>query len=73
MRTINPLKVRTAYPTGLLHSKPPKNSILLGGKCLGSQIYPNLCAAHNFKKIVKAIVTGLIRPEFGNIATNQAI
>jgi transposase len=32
-----------------------------------------VCAAHNFKKIAKAIVTGLIRPEFGNFATNHAI
>ena len=30
-------------------------------------------AAHSFKKIAKAIVTGLIRPEFGNFATNPAI
>ena len=28
-----------------------------------------VCAAHNFKKIAKAILTGLIRPEFGNSAT----
>ena len=32
-----------------------------------------VCAAHNFKKIAKAIVTGLIRPEFGNFTTNPAI
>ena len=32
-----------------------------------------VCAAHNFKKIAKAIFTGLIRPEFGNFATNHAI
>ncbi len=32
-----------------------------------------VCAAHNFKKIAKAIVTGLIRPEFGNYTTNPAI
>lgn len=32
-----------------------------------------ICAAHNFKKIAKAILTGLIRPTFGNIATNPAI
>jgi transposase len=32
-----------------------------------------VCTAHNFKKIAKAIVTGLIRPEFGNFNTNQAI
>jgi hypothetical protein len=30
-------------------------------------------AAHNFKKIVKAIITGLIRPEFGNFTVNPAI
>ena len=32
-----------------------------------------VCAAHNFKKIAKAIVTGLIRPEFGNFTANPAI
>ena len=32
-----------------------------------------VCTAHNFKKIAKAIVTGLIRPEFGNFTTNPAI
>jgi len=32
-----------------------------------------VCAAHNFKKIAKAILTGLIRPEFGNYTTNPAI
>jgi transposase len=32
-----------------------------------------LCAAHNFKKIAKVILTGLIRPEFGNSATQLAI
>jgi transposase len=32
-----------------------------------------VCAAHNFKKIAKAIVKGLIRPEFGNFTTNPAI
>jgi transposase len=32
-----------------------------------------VCAAHNFKKIAKAIVTGLIRPEFGNFTPNPAI
>jgi hypothetical protein len=32
-----------------------------------------VCAAHNFKKIAKAIVTGLIRPELGNYTTNPAI
>ena len=32
-----------------------------------------VCAAHNFKKIAKAIVTGLISPEFGNYTTNPAI
>jgi transposase len=32
-----------------------------------------VCAAHNFKKIAKAIVTGLIRPAFGNFTTNPAI
>jgi len=31
-----------------------------------------LCAAHNFKKIAKAIVTGLIRPAFGNFIANPA-
>jgi hypothetical protein len=32
-----------------------------------------VCAAHNFKKIAKAIITGLIRPEFKNFTTNPAI
>jgi len=32
-----------------------------------------VCAVHNCKKIVKAIVRGLIRPEFGNFATNPSI
>jgi hypothetical protein len=32
-----------------------------------------LCAAHNFKKIAKVILTGLIRPDFGNSATQLAI
>ncbi|MDO9139107.1 MAG: transposase [Methylobacter sp.] len=32
-----------------------------------------VCAAHNFKKIAKAIFTGLIRPEFGHDAANAAI
>jgi transposase len=32
-----------------------------------------VCAAHNFKKIAKAIFTGLIRPEFRNFATIHAI
>jgi transposase len=32
-----------------------------------------VCAAHNFKKIAKAIISGLIRPEFGNFTTNPAI
>jgi len=32
-----------------------------------------VCTTHNFKKIAKAIVTGLIRPEFGNFTTKQAI
>lgn len=27
-----------------------------------------VCAAHNFKKIAKAVITGLIRPEFGHHA-----
>jgi hypothetical protein len=30
-----------------------------------------ICAAHNFKKMAKAIITGLIRPAFGNYATNE--
>jgi transposase len=32
-----------------------------------------VCAAHNFKKIAKAIVTGLIRPAFSNFNTNPVI
>ena len=32
-----------------------------------------VCAAHHFKKNAKAIVTGLIRPAFGNYTSNPAI
>lgn len=32
-----------------------------------------VCAAHNFKKIAKAITTGLIRPKFGNNAIQATI
>jgi hypothetical protein len=32
-----------------------------------------ICAAHNCKKIAKAMLTGLIRPEFGNSAAQPAI
>ena len=32
-----------------------------------------VCATHNFKKMAKAIFTGLIRPEFGNYAKNYAL
>jgi transposase len=32
-----------------------------------------VCATHDFKKIAKAIFTGLIHPEIGNLATNEAI
>jgi hypothetical protein len=32
-----------------------------------------VCAAHNFKKIAKAILTGLVRPEFGNSAIQSTI
>ncbi len=32
-----------------------------------------VCAAHNFKKIAKAIVAGLIRPKVGSYATSTAI
>ena len=32
-----------------------------------------ICAAHNFKKIAKAILTGVIRPEFGNSVIQPAI
>ena len=32
-----------------------------------------VCAAHNFKKIAKAILTGLIRPEFGYCVIQSAI
>ena len=32
-----------------------------------------VCAAHNIKKIAKAILTGLIRPEFGNNAITARI
>jgi len=29
-----------------------------------------ICASHNIKKIVKAVLIGLIRPQFGNLATS---
>jgi hypothetical protein len=32
-----------------------------------------VCATHNIKKIVKAIFTGIVRPEFSHLATNPAI
>jgi len=32
-----------------------------------------VCATHNIKKIVKAIFTGVVRPEFSQLATNPAI
>ncbi|WP_340124496.1 IS1182 family transposase [Methylobacter svalbardensis] len=32
-----------------------------------------VCATHNFKKIAKAIFRGVVRPEFGHLATNPAI
>jgi len=32
-----------------------------------------VCAVHNIKKIVKAVFTGLIRPEFGNLTIKPAI
>ena len=32
-----------------------------------------VCAAHNFKKIAKAIITGLIRPQYGKFIENTAI
>ncbi len=32
-----------------------------------------VCVAHNFKKIAKAIITGLIRPEYGKFIENTAI
>src|SRR5664280_900889 len=32
-----------------------------------------VCATHNIKKIVKAIFTGVVRPEFNQLATNPAI
>ena len=31
-----------------------------------------VCATHNFKKIAKAIVTGLVRPEFSYLSVNPA-
>jgi len=32
-----------------------------------------VCATHNIKKIAKAIFMGVVRPEFGHLATNPAI
>ena len=31
-----------------------------------------VCATHNFKKIAKAIFTGLVRPEFCHLVINPA-
>lgn len=43
------------------------------GKAKVAGEFSIICAAHNFKKIAKAIVTGLIRPEFEKSATQPAI
>ena len=43
------------------------------GKAKVAGEFSIICAAHNFKKIAKAIVTGLIRPEFEKRATQPAI
>ena len=42
------------------------------GKAKVAGEFSMVCTAHNFKKIVKAILTGLIHPEFENYATNTA-
>lgn len=36
------------------------------GKAKVAGEFSIICAAHNFKKIAKAILTGVVRPEFGN-------
>jgi hypothetical protein len=43
------------------------------GKAKVAGEFSLVCATHNFKKMAKAIVVGLIRPTFGNLATNPAI
>ena len=43
------------------------------GKEKVSSEFSIVCAAHNFKKMAKAILMGLIRPEFGSFATNPVI
>jgi transposase len=43
------------------------------GKEKVSGEFAMVCAAHNFKKIAKAILTGLIRPAFTNYGANPAI
>ena len=48
-------------------------SFSLRGKDKVAGEFSIVCAAHNFKKIAKAILTGLIRPEFGNSTTQTAI
>jgi transposase len=54
-----------------------KNSGFRGFSVRGNEIvageFSMVCAAHNFKKIAQAVITGLIRPKFGNFATNPAI
>lgn len=43
------------------------------GKAKVAGEFSIVCAAHNFKKIANAIMTGFIRPEFGNSAIQPAI
>ena len=43
------------------------------GKVKVAGEFSMVCAAHNFKKIPKAILTGLIRPAFGIFTRNPAI
>jgi len=43
-----------------------------GGKEKVAGEFAMVCAVHNFKKIAKAILTGLIRPAFTNYAKNLA-
>ena len=43
------------------------------GKAKIAGEFSMVCTAHNFIKIVKAILTGLIHPEFENYATNSEL
>jgi len=45
----------------------------LRGKDKAAGEFSLVCAVHNIKKIAKAMITGVIRPEFGKLAENHGI